>query len=210
MTAPAWLSAAVESAFNGYLGLDPEALSALAALEGRVIALDVKGLDLELYFLPGADGVQVLGHYEGEPDTRLRGTPLALARLGISREVDAGAFASDIEISGDTETGQRFKEALDAVELDWEEWLSRATGDALAHRLGSAVRRFSDYLDRAAGTLVKDADEYLHEEARLVPAKIEIENFMDDVDLLRMGVDRLEARVRRLQSRLDPKPERAA
>ncbi|MEJ2685946.1 MAG: SCP2 sterol-binding domain-containing protein, partial [Gammaproteobacteria bacterium] len=129
MSAPGWLSAAVESGLNRYMTLDPQAMSALAQLEGKVIALEVTGLDLELYFLPGADGVQVLGRYEGEADTRLRGTPLSLARLGVQRGVDTGAFGGEIEISGDTETGQRFKEALDRVELDWEEWLSRVTGD---------------------------------------------------------------------------------
>ena len=203
MNAPGWLSGAVESAFNRYMALDPQALSALATLEGKVIALQITGLELELYFLPGADGVQVLGRYEGEPDTRLCGTPLALARLGISRGVDTSAFGSEIEISGDTETGQRFKEALDAVQLDWEEWLSHATGDVVAHQLGSAVRRFTEYLNRTAETLVTDTDEYLHDEARLVPARVEIENFMDDVDRLRMAADRLEARVRRLTRTLD-------
>lgn len=200
MSAPAWLSAAVETAFTRYLELEPEALQKLATLQGKVIALQVKGLDLELYFLPGTDGVQVLGHYEGEPDTWLKGTALALARLGMRRGVEAGTFSGDIEITGDTDTGQRFKEALDAVELDWEEWLSRVTGDLLAHRLGNTVRGLSAYLKQACETVLQDTEEYLHEEARLMPARIENDNFMDDVDRLRMDADRLEARVLRLET----------
>lgn len=200
MSAPTWLTAAVETAFNRYLGLEPEALQKLAALQSKVIALQLKGLDFELYFLPGTDGVQVLGDYEGEPDTRLKGTALALARLGMRRGVDGGTFGADIEITGDTDIGQRFKEALDAVELDWEEWLSQATGDVLAHRVGSTVRGVSSYLKQACETLLQDTEEYLHEEARLMPTRIENDNFVDDVDRLRMDADRLEARVLRLET----------
>jgi ubiquinone biosynthesis protein UbiJ len=47
-----------------------------------------------------------------------------------------------------------------------------------------------------------DLSEYLQEESRIVPAKPEIEAFMDGVDILRSDVDRLHARVERLAAKL--------
>jgi ubiquinone biosynthesis protein UbiJ len=48
-------------------------------------------------------------------------------------------------------------------------------------------------------TLEQDVNEYLHEELRLLPTRVEIENFGADVARLGMDTDRLAARIRRLQ-----------
>ena len=45
--------------------------------------------------------------------------------------------------------------------------------------------------------------EYLKEELRVLPARIEVENFSADVNRLRSDVDRLAARIQRLQHSVD-------
>ncbi len=199
-SSPAFISAAIETAINQYLAMDPEGRARFAALEGQVIAVEPSGLGLRLYFLPGADGIQVLGDYEGEADTTLRGAPLALARMGLPGDSSGGLFSGDVEIIGDTDTGQRFKEIMDGVEVDWEEHLSRFTGDMVAHQLGTMLRRGSAWLKSSGDTLSRDLTEYLQEESRLLPTRIELENFFDDVDGLRSHLDRLDARLQRLQN----------
>lgn len=190
--------AALESALNGYLALDPDTLARLAELEGRVIGLQWRGTALALYFLPGAGGVQVLGHYEGEPDTLLSGSPLALAELGLGGDRERALFSGAVEIRGDTATGQRFQQILQAMDIDWEEHLSRLVGDTAAHQAARLAREGQAYARHSADTLRQDLGEYLTEEARLLPARIEVENLLGDIDRLRMDVDRLEARVQRL------------
>jgi ubiquinone biosynthesis protein UbiJ len=194
--------AAIEASVNRYLALDPVTLQRLAALEGRVIAVELRGLDVQLFLLPGADGVQVLAHYEGEADARLKGTPMGLLRLGIGDDVPKVLFGGDVEVSGDTELGQLFKGILDQMEIDWEEHLSHLIGDIVAHQLARAVRAASHLGKDALKTLGLDASEYLQEESRLVVPRSELDNFANDVDGLRSDVDRLEARVRRLQEQL--------
>ena len=77
---PAVIAAGLETVLNPVLRLDPDTQARLAALEGKVIAIEPEGLGLILYLLPGAHGVRVLDQYDGEPTVRIRGTPLALAR----------------------------------------------------------------------------------------------------------------------------------
>lgn len=202
MTPSSLLAAALEPLINAWLRQDPETLARFAALEGRVVALHVEGLDLDLYFLPGADGIQVLGRYEGDPDTRLSGTPPQLAALAL-REPEDALFGGGLRVEGDTALGQQFRELLAAVDIDWEEQLARLTGDVVAHQAGEALRGAGRLLSRAAGTLRQDLTEYLQEELRLLPTRIETANFLDDVDRLRADVDRLDARVRRLHKRLE-------
>ena len=189
----AGISRGLEAALNRYLRLDPTAGTRLAGLEGRVIALELRGLDLMLAFRVQGQGIAIIDEPDRKPDTVLRGTPLGIARLGLGRGNTTGTL-----FSGDVETGQAFKAVLDAIDIDWEEQLSRFTGDMLAHRLGNAARHAGSWLGHARLTLEQDLSEYLQEELRVVPTRIEIENLIEDIGRLGMDTDRLEARLRRL------------
>ncbi len=202
MSTPALLSAALESALDLYLRQDPEALERCAALQDKVIAVRLAGTDIALHFLPDARGVKVVSHYEGEADTLLTGTPAGFARLALSSREDA-LFHGAVEISGDTETGQRFQDILAGVDWDWEEQLSRLTGDLVAHQTGELVRGGQKWLADAGARLQADLSEYLQEEARLLPTRYELDEFLDGVDRLRGDTDRLAARVQRLRKHLE-------
>ena len=190
--------AALETAFNEALRLDPESLRKLAALQGRVIAIELRGTGLTLYLFPGPDGVVLLGEYAGEPDTVLSGTPLGLARLSLG-DASGVLFAGEVTIRGDVETGQRFKAILDQLDLDWEEPLARLIGDIPAHRLGKLVRSTTDWARQALETLGRNTAEYLEYEARALATREDVAEFVADVDHLRDDVARLEARLARLR-----------
>ncbi|HHH44887.1 MAG TPA: sterol-binding protein [Gammaproteobacteria bacterium] len=202
MTPASTLAAALESALDLYLKQDPDVLRHCAALEGKVIAVDITGLDLSLYFMPDATGILVSSRYEGEPDTRLRGSPFGFARLALDTREDV-LFEGIVDIQGDTETGQQFQDLLSAVDLDWEEMLSRFTGDVIAHQAGELVRSTRQWLAHGRDTLQQDLSEYLQEEAHLLPTRVETGYFLADVDRLRADIDRLAARIHRLQQNSD-------
>ncbi len=197
MTPASALAAAFESALDLYLKQDPEALRRCGSMAGRVIALDIIGLGVSLYFLPGPDGIQVLGHFEGEADTRLRGTPLGFARMSLGSRDDT-VFEGAVEIRGDTETGQQLQDIFTSIEWDWEEQLSRLTGDVVAHQIGTLARQTRQLLGANRNTLERDVSEYLQEESLLLPCRIEVDRFLSEVDRLRADLDRLSARVERL------------
>lgn len=197
MSTPALLAATLESAFDLYLKQDPDTLQRCAALQDKVIAINLTGTDFTLYFLPDAEGIKVLTHYEGEPDTLLRGSPAGFARLALETREDA-LFHGAVEISGDTETGQSFQDLLTGVDWDWEEQLSKLTGDPVAHQVGELVRKGQKWLAESGEALQQDLSEYLLEEARLLPTRVELNAFYDEVDQLRSDTDRLAARVERL------------
>jgi ubiquinone biosynthesis protein UbiJ len=198
-TLPAGVCRALESAVNGWLGLDADNRARMAALENRCIGIDLQGLDLQLYLYPGGNGIRISGTPEGAVDTLLHGSPLALARLGIGGDTGKSLFSGEVTISGDVETGQAFKAILDDMDIDWEEHLSRLTGDVIAHQLGNAARRAGRVLRHGRATLEQDTGEYLKEELRVLPAHIEVDNFAADVARLRTDTDRLAARIKRLQ-----------
>ena len=199
MTSSAGLNRALAKAINGWLGLDPVARSRLSALDGRIIALHLCVLERTIMLRVDNDRITVVPEHELQADTVLHGTPLGMMQLGLGSDAAGTLFSGDVEITGDVETGQAFKAILDEMDIDWEEQLSRITGDVLAHQLGNLARGASDWLRHGSTTLQQDIGEYLQEESRVLPSRIEIENFIADVGDTAMAVDRLEARLQRLR-----------
>lgn len=194
--------AGLEQALNAALALDPKTLERLARLQGRIIAIELKGTGIRLVLEPGTGSVRLMGNFDGEVDTTLRGAPFALLRMGIGRTGE-GMFSGDVEIDGDVELGQQIQRVFEKLDIDWEEHLSRISGDIIAHQLGNTVRGLFRWGARAADHLGQDTADYLQEETETLPVPWEVEQFVENVDTLRSGVDRIEARVKRLQRMLD-------
>lgn len=206
---------ALETAVNAYLRQDPDALRRLGGLSGKVVAVElISAAELEtpprilwrVFVLPGSDGVSLLGAYAGEADTTLRGTPGALARLGLGDEGFGTVFTGEVQIDGDLELGQRFKRILDNTQFDWEEALSRLVGDTAAHRAGRVSREGSAWAERAKAELSRNTGEFLQEELRVLPTRAELDGWLQAVDTVRDDCARLEARIARLSSHLSSGP----
>ena len=92
-----------------------------------------------------------------------------------------------------------FQAVLNAMDIDWEENLSTLTGDVIAHQLGNMAKRTGQAIRYSRDTLEKDIGEYLQEELRMLPTRIETENFSAAVTRISIDADRLNARIKRLQ-----------
>ena len=205
MTPATTLAASLEAALDHYLKQDAQALRRCAELEGKVISLTVTGLGLALYFLPGSDGIQVLGHYEGDVDTQLSGSLFSFAQLALGSREDA-LFKGVVEIKGDMDSGQQFQDILANTDWDWEEQLAQITGDVIARQVGNVARLSGKFISDSRDTVEQDVSEYLQEEARLLPTRTEVEHFLEDVDQFRSDLDRLAARIERLLHAADKEP----
>lgn len=200
MALPQSLIAALESACNKYLALDDETLPKLAMFEGKIIAIEILGLNEKIILYPSAEGIMLLSAEEedSDADTIISGTPMALAKLGASNDAASVLFGGEVRITGDTRLGHQFKNVLQQMHIDWEEHLSRYVGDMAAHQTGNAARDFSKWLQRTASSFNLNMGEYLQEESQLVVGKAEINRFVKEVDDLRNTLERIEARFARL------------
>jgi len=90
---------------------------------------------------------------------------------------------------------QAFWRVIKVARPDLEEELSRFTGDVPARAVGNAVRGLKAFGDRVWSTLAENSSEYLQEESRQVPPKLEVEAFYQDVAKLRDDVERARQRV---------------
>jgi ubiquinone biosynthesis protein UbiJ len=184
----------LESVINRYLALDPEMLGKLAEFGGKVIKLEMTGINKTLYMLPNEGGVQVLAEYDGDADTVLRGTPISLFKMGLVSNAANLLLKGEIEISGDTRLGHQFKNVFSQMDIDWSEPLADLVGDGLAYQLQQTGSKLGRWGKQTVKSVSTSFSEYLQEESRDVVTETELEIFNEDVDRLRNDVDRLQAK----------------
>jgi ubiquinone biosynthesis accessory factor UbiJ len=182
-----------------------ERASALAQmLEGRAMSLVFEGTPVTLVFSVTAGCIAIDARSDGAADATLTGSPLALLSL-VGPGAEERFRGSAIRIAGDAEVAQRFRDLLQLAQPDVEEELSRVVGDVAAHQVANLARGFLDWGRKAADSFSTSVAEYLQEEGRDVPSRVEVEEFLEAVDQLREATDRLEARLQRAESRAQPK-----
>ncbi|MBT8118634.1 MAG: SCP2 sterol-binding domain-containing protein [Gammaproteobacteria bacterium] len=185
----------LESVINRYLALDPEMLGKLSEFDGKVIKLEMIGINKTLYMLPNESGIQVLAEYDGDADTVLRGTPISLFKMGLVSNAANLLLKGEVEISGDTRLGHKFKNLFSQMDIDWSEPLAGLLGDDLAYQLQQAGSKLGRWGKDSVKSVSSSFSEYLQEESRDVVSETELEIFNEDVDRLRNDVDRLQAKI---------------
>lgn len=193
------LTAAIETALNRYLSLDPDAFSRFSSLEGKIIAIEIKGLNKTLSLFPSADDFMILADFDGDADATISGTPIALAKMGITKDPKDLLFTGEITITGDTSLANQFNRLLSQLDIDWEEILAQNIGDIAAHKIGTISHSFNQWLKRSTNSVFMDAGEYLQEEVHLSPSNAELRKFIKQVDELREATDRLKMRIKLLK-----------
>ena len=207
MTAQSVAIAGLQAIVNQVLALDPELAESLAELEGTVLEAHVQGVEKRIQLHPSATGVGVvLVDGDGQQsavvaDVTISGPPFTLLRLLGSLESVDGVLPPDVSVSGELELVQRLTRLVKRANIDWEEPLSKLFGDSVAHEIGRGVHGFVSWARAASETFSSDVGEYLREERRLAPTRLEVDDFATHVDQVRDDVERLEVRVTRLNRR---------
>ena len=197
MPIPDLLLRRIETDLARRTGASETATALLAELEGRSLAIIVSGAPFALYLTAMPGRLAVDTELDGVADATVEGSLVAMARLasgGGGKAIREGG----VRFGGDAEVAEQFWKLLQAARPDWEDELSRLTGDVAAHHIGETVRALRAFGGRVADTMSRNVAEYLQEESRDLVNRIEVEEFFADVDRLRDDAARLEARLNRL------------
>lgn len=195
----------LEKALNHYLALDPESSARLLALDNKIILVELFLSETNSYFIKlniKHGKLQLTENLQRDPDVRIKGTPLSLVHMSLAKENRKQFFAEDVLIEGDLELGQQIIDLFDAMEVDWEELTSGFIGDVPAHQLGRFTRGVKQFINRVSESLLQNVNEYVHEEKPLFPPREALNDFFQDIDILRMDADRLEAKLHLLSNKL--------
>ena len=198
---PAWLATA-EALLNRSMDASAQAGALARRLEGTSFEVEVRGITriragtfrgrLTLFAADAAPA--------GGSDAIVSGSLPALLQLLKGGSAAPGKDA--VKISGDAEIANLYRELLRLARPDPEEELSRWIGDFPARRLSQFAQRAWGFVRHARRTMGENVAEYLQEEGRDLVNKTELDEFLRGVDALRETADRVDARLGRLEQRL--------
>ena len=184
---------------DGALDLDPETRAALAELSGKVVELEIAGAGALRLRIDG-ERVRVEPRDETvDADVTIRGAPLSLLRFLFAGDREALILGGEVRLRGDVALATRLQRIAARMDLDPEEALARRIGDVPAHEIMRGARGLGGWMRDAGAALLADVSEYLHHEAAMTSRREDVERFAHAVDDLRDDVERLEARIARLE-----------
>jgi ubiquinone biosynthesis protein UbiJ len=196
----AWLASA-EAAFNRNIAASAYAAALTKRLEGTSLQVEVDGITrVRASCLQGR--LALLTGDDTPADAVISGSAPALLQMLRGGGAVSAQVKSSVQIRGDAEIANLYRELFTAARPDLEEELSRWVGDMPARHLSQLAKSVRTWARRARRTAGENIAEYLQEEGRDLVTKTEMEEFLCGVDTVRDGVERIEARLKGLEQRV--------
>ncbi|MFS1909348.1 SCP2 domain-containing protein [Vibrio lentus] len=191
------VTAVIETSLNTFVNDDPALVRRLSRLKGQIIQVNLKELNKTLTFV-FSQQIDVLSDYEGQPDCYLSLNLSVLPELREQSNITKLIKQDKLILEGDIQLAQKFAQLTTDCKPDLEEWLSRVTGDVVAHTLVQGVKNVGGLVAKQATKHQNHLAQVLTEEWKIAPAPLEVAHFCDQVDDVKSSAARLEAKLNAL------------
>jgi len=183
----------IENTINHLLALDATAKNRLKLLDGKNLEINILGniISSRIYCLFNVNAIHLNTITSQPSDILVTGNSRAFLKLVLNKDFYL-ATRLGLTFEGDPILLETVQHLFFRLDVDWEEILSRCTGDIIAHQLGDFVRYTRKKQQTLLTNTARSLAEYLQEESKLSPTHIEVDNFMNAVDKLRARIERLE------------------
>ena len=181
---------------------DFDSVHLLHEIEGQTILIKLTDVQKQFLVVPSNTTINV-NEFQSESsginsNTIIHATIYTMLRLALGADYQTMLNNGTLQIKGDVELANQMRAIFKNIDVDWEEIASKYVGDSVAYQMGVFSTRIIKYKQKATENFRLDVSEYLQEESRIVPTKIEINRFLNNVDALDADIDRLEMRTKRL------------
>lgn len=190
----------LEKSINHYLSLDENSKQYLNQLTGKTIVFHLKRPKISTYFHFSDSFVTISREKPNTVDTEIYTSLLHLAKLKFQKRKNF--VGNGFVIKGNIELAKVLNELFERHDIDWEEHLSKVTGDVFAHKAGEIFRKRTKQIRSSKESMVDNLGEYLQEESQFLPHKNAIKAFTNEVEELNLQTERLQARIGLLKRKL--------
>ena len=191
------LLGAAEEAINRALHYAPQTQAALAKLEG----LSLQAIVTEPYFKMTVilgETLQLRSVYENKVDASIEGTLSEYLTAAAADDPAIALINGNLRIRGDSRLMQSLQSLISGLDIDWEAPIAAVVGDVAGHQIGKILRSLFSWGKHSRSSVERQLSEFILEEARLSPSKLELEDFYRDIRKLQQSIDRAEAKLKRL------------
>lgn len=208
MPAAQLISASIERIINHLLKLDPDSVNALQAIKNKQLTVKIREFPWPLTFVfSGRVDVLIAEQpqdtAQGSADCYIELSLNTIEALKDTSQITKLIQSNDLKLEGDLKVAQGFGDLLKNIEIDWEDQLSKYTGDIAAHSIFEAGRNAFGEVSRHTEKLITMLGEGALEEKQLAAHRVMVEDFCEQVNGLRSATARLEARLTQLENDSD-------
>lgn len=201
MTQPAWsvLLPVVNGTLRKALAYAPAARARISSMGSANWRIHIDDLDISFDLHTDDDRLRVDLPDDTVPDADIRGRSKDFVTLLRAEDKTAALASLPIRVEGNTSSFMQLQSLLSHVDIDTEAWLEDLFGDLAAHQLGNLGRAVGAQARQTATTLQQATERYIVREKALLVTHTEAAAFGQELHQLRLGIDRLAARLRQFQ-----------
>ncbi|AGH42282.1 ubiquinone biosynthesis accessory factor UbiJ [Paraglaciecola psychrophila] len=201
------VTSGIELALNQLLKLDDDSQQRLKKLSGKALQVTIKELPWPLLF-SFSEQIDVRTVMTPNNDSEPEPEPVdclielnleTLPKLKDSSQLTQLIQKKQLNLIGDIYVAQTFSALLKDLDVDWEEQLSRYTGDVVAHQTFSSMRTIFDTAKTQIEQGVIGLGEYLTKSDSIAVKPSEMIEFSRGVSDLRSSTERLSAKIALLE-----------
>jgi ubiquinone biosynthesis accessory factor UbiJ len=186
---------------NSIIAQDESMRSELEKLASSEVAIALSGLGIG-FVIDIADGRVCLTMLQ--PDMAYEATIVASALdfmyMMRNKNKKNFVFPRQVKFMGDGEQAMRLLTFLGGLDIDWESYLASYIGDAPSHIatkvIQSGMSIFANFINNTKYNIA----DFITDEIAMVPTSSEVNEFCEEVTVVRDDVARLEARLNRLSN----------
>ncbi|MCH8175021.1 MAG: SCP2 sterol-binding domain-containing protein [Proteobacteria bacterium] len=197
----------VEKILNQLLRNDPYLAAQLAPFDGKTIEVQSTAPTTAICCSidGGAIRLSSLGsEYVGlQADAVIVGRAVDLVDMLFTDNSSRALANPAISISGDAVLVQELYGTMLKLDMRWQDYLAPFLGDVITNELEQVADSSRRWAKHANTSVRRNIDDYLREETHLLPDRNEVAAFSDGLDRLKLDIDRIQARARLLNERLD-------
>lgn len=108
-----------------------------------------------------------------------------------------------IKIAGDAQLVQDLYGTFQSLDIQWADFLAPIAGDVISNEVEQLVQDTRAWSADSNQRIRRNVNDYIVEEAKLAPHASEVEKFSQDLDALRLKIDRVNAKAELLYQRID-------
>ena len=197
----------VEELLNRILAKDSYLRSRLKIFSGKSLQISVYPPGITVTVLFERDRIRLLSSpaelLDIEITASISGNVSELIPLLIEKPDRRPLSNPAITVTGDVNFIQDIYASLHNLDIDWEDYLAPMLGNLITNELSQFGEDLQEWSQQVSSNMKRNVDEYLKEEERIFPKKEQLKDFSEELERLKLKIDRVKAKFNVLYERLD-------
>lgn len=174
----------------------------LAPMSGKVLKFSITDLHFDLWITCGDSQWWLSTDPQGDPDVSLSGTLGNLIETARSMtKPDSPLIFEGLDIRGSVGVLQTMQRMFQALDLDWEDMVTRAVGPVAGQALIQFIKASRAQWKTSRESIARQAEDFVRMEQSTVLTHQRFDPHTQAVSQLMRQIDRMQARLKRLETK---------